>query len=374
MTAFFDLVRVYCTTTGTAAPLTLAGAVTFSGGNKAFRSFSDASVPDGAQISWAIEDLVGGGREAGTGTYSASAGTVTRNTTSSTNGNVALNLSGQAQLYITALAADITNASNFATGTLPTAQLPAGVLLTYSGSSDPTASNDTTQGYSAGALGINTTTGRAFACRSAAAAAAVWEPLGQSDHPGYVANGGNQWYPTHHDAFTAVGNSSNLNQINISAFIIKERLTISALGAHISTAASGGDLQLALYRDGIDSSNTHRPAALIDKTGSLSTTNAGFVSGALGSNQQLEPALYWVAWNADNSTVRINSTGSATTMQSYMIGSATGDNTVSPTALTTHLLVSQTFGTWPSTLAGSTFTESGASSGIIAAFKIASVP
>jgi hypothetical protein len=119
MTVFFDLVRVYCTTLGSAGPLTLGGAVTFTGGAKAFRSFADAGIPDGAALSWAIEDLSLPGREAGTGTYSASAGTLTRNTTSSTNGNSPLNLSGQAQLFVTALAADLTNAGNFSAGTVP---------------------------------------------------------------------------------------------------------------------------------------------------------------------------------------------------------------------------------------------------------------
>ena len=119
MTVFFDLVRVYCTTLGTAGPLALGGAVTFTGGAKAFRSFADAGIPDGAALSWAIEDLSLPGREAGTGTYSASAGTLTRNTMSSTNGNSPLNLSGQAQLYVTALAADLTNAGNFSSGTVP---------------------------------------------------------------------------------------------------------------------------------------------------------------------------------------------------------------------------------------------------------------
>jgi hypothetical protein len=95
---FFDLVRVYCTTFGAGGPPTLGGAVTFGGGAKAVRSFADAGIPDGSPLSWAIEDLGVPGREAGTGTYSAAAGTVTRNTTSSTNGNNPLALSGQAQL------------------------------------------------------------------------------------------------------------------------------------------------------------------------------------------------------------------------------------------------------------------------------------
>lgn len=119
MTVFFDLVRVYCTTLGSAGPLALGGAVTFSGGAKAFRSFADAGIPDGAALSWAIEDLSLPGREAGTGTYSAGAGTVTRNTTSSTNANSPLDLSGQAQLFVTALAADLANAGNFSSGTVP---------------------------------------------------------------------------------------------------------------------------------------------------------------------------------------------------------------------------------------------------------------
>lgn len=121
MTVFFDLVRVYCTTVGSSGPLALGGAVTFSGGAKAFRSFADAGIPDGAVLSWAVEDLSLPGREAGTGIYSASAGTLTRNTTSSTNGNTPLNLSGQAQLYVTALAADLANAGNFSSGTVAVA-------------------------------------------------------------------------------------------------------------------------------------------------------------------------------------------------------------------------------------------------------------
>jgi hypothetical protein len=122
MTVFFDLVRVYCTTVGSGGPLALGGAVTFGGTAKAFRSFADAGIPDGAALSWAIEDLGVPGREAGTGVYSAGAGTLTRNTTSSTSGNNPLALSGQAQLYVTALAADLVNASNVSSGTLAVAR------------------------------------------------------------------------------------------------------------------------------------------------------------------------------------------------------------------------------------------------------------
>lgn len=141
MTAFFDLVRVYCTTLGTGGPLSLGGAVTFSSGAKSFRTFSDAGVADGAKISWAIEDLAAPGREAGTGVYSAGSGTVTRNTGASTNGNAPLSLSGQAQLYITALAADLAPLAN------------ARTLLTAATSFyvNAASGNDSNNGLSSGA-------------------------------------------------------------------------------------------------------------------------------------------------------------------------------------------------------------------------------
>lgn len=55
-------------------------------------------------------------------------------------------------------------------------ELPANMPLTnnYAASADPTVSNDSTQGYTAGSQWINTVDGRAFLALSVAVGAAVW--------------------------------------------------------------------------------------------------------------------------------------------------------------------------------------------------------
>lgn len=113
MSSPYDIVRVYTATVGTGSPLALGAAVT------TFRTPVQAGIADGAQLSYGIEDVAGNGREVGYGTYSAGAQTLTRNCTGSTNSNNPINLSGQAQIYVTALAADLTNAGNLTSGNLP---------------------------------------------------------------------------------------------------------------------------------------------------------------------------------------------------------------------------------------------------------------
>jgi hypothetical protein len=101
MASLYDIVRVYTATAGTAAPIVLGAAV------PTFRTPAQAGIPDGARLSYAIEDIFGGGRETGWGIYAAGAQTLTRNTTSSSNANNPISLSGQAQIYVSALATDL---------------------------------------------------------------------------------------------------------------------------------------------------------------------------------------------------------------------------------------------------------------------------
>ena len=110
-----NLVRVTSTTTGT-------GTITLGSAVAGCLSFADGGVPDGAVVSYGIAD--GSESEVGRGTYSSSGGTLTRDTVlASTNSGNKLVLSGNEQVYITALAEDIANidailpADHSATGT-----------------------------------------------------------------------------------------------------------------------------------------------------------------------------------------------------------------------------------------------------------------
>jgi hypothetical protein len=96
----YDLVRMTTPTTGTGT-LTLGGAVS------SFRSFADASVPDGTTVRYALADhgVSPIAREWGTGVYSLGAQTLTRVLGGSSTGSL-LNLSGSAHVFITAMEED----------------------------------------------------------------------------------------------------------------------------------------------------------------------------------------------------------------------------------------------------------------------------
>jgi hypothetical protein len=93
-----NLVRVTSSTTGT-------GTITLGSAVAGALSFSEASVPVCAVVSYGISD--GSESEVGRGTYASGAGTLTRDTVlASTNEGNKIVLSGNEQVYITALAED----------------------------------------------------------------------------------------------------------------------------------------------------------------------------------------------------------------------------------------------------------------------------
>jgi hypothetical protein len=92
MVKLYNLARMSTATTGT-------GTITLGSAISGFLSFDNAGVQDGDVVSYAIQD--GSNGEVGTGTYTASGTTLTRNVTKSTNSDAAISLSGGAQVIIT---------------------------------------------------------------------------------------------------------------------------------------------------------------------------------------------------------------------------------------------------------------------------------
>lgn len=105
----FNLARMTTATTGTGT-ITLGSAATYAG--VLHLSFADAGVADGDVVYYGISDA--NGTEVGYGTYTASGTTLTRNVIDSTNGGSAINLSGNAQVYIIAPATQFTDPTNVA--------------------------------------------------------------------------------------------------------------------------------------------------------------------------------------------------------------------------------------------------------------------
>lgn len=82
------------------------GTMTLGSADTACLSFSDAGVQDGDQVSYVIED--GSDFELGIGTYTSAGTTLSRDAVfKSSAGGAKLSLSGNAKVFITALAEDI---------------------------------------------------------------------------------------------------------------------------------------------------------------------------------------------------------------------------------------------------------------------------
>jgi hypothetical protein len=235
-----------------------------------------------------------------------------------------------------------------------TAVANAIAAVRYVSSSNPGASNDNTQGYAAGSYGVNSATGRAFVCRSASTNAAIWAPLAPSRYPDPIA--GNWFIPSGCEN-VAAGAAIGISTITtLVPFILHERCTISTLGCKVTVVGST-NTQLGLYNS---SSSTRKPTTLIDHTGAIVNTTRTAISGALGSNQQLEAGLYWFAVQQNDATVAYMAISTTSGFYCQAIGDATLTNLIftGPNGNCTNAIsVSMAYGTWTADITASTFTQ-----------------
>ena len=79
--------------------------ITLGSASPGYQSFTAAGVPNDTDVRYVIED--GTSWEIGSGVYTASGTTLTRSVLESSNSDSALNLSGSATVFVTAVAEDI---------------------------------------------------------------------------------------------------------------------------------------------------------------------------------------------------------------------------------------------------------------------------
>lgn len=103
MSVIANRVKVATSTTGT-------GTITLGAAVDGFQTFADGGISDGEVVSYVIED--GNSWEIGTGTYTSSGTTLSRTVSESSNSDAALNLSGSAVVFVTALASELVLTTN----------------------------------------------------------------------------------------------------------------------------------------------------------------------------------------------------------------------------------------------------------------------
>lgn len=100
MVKLVNRAKMTTNTTGT-------GTITLGTPSTGYQSFAAAGVLDGDEVRYVIED--GTDWEIGSGIYTASSTTLTRIVTESSNSNSALNLSGNAEVFVSAVAKDFSS-------------------------------------------------------------------------------------------------------------------------------------------------------------------------------------------------------------------------------------------------------------------------
>jgi hypothetical protein len=156
------------------------------------------------------------------------------------------------------------------------------------------------------------------------------------------------WYIPYSGALSA-GTALVANRIACLPFSLPAQMTVRTLGARITTASSGGNIQLAVYGN----SGSRPNGAPLATTPSISTTSAGLVAQApTQGNVTLPAGVYWGCVNADSTAGGVATTTTlslSTVLLSVIAGtSAQSDGNDGAANSRPYIYASQTFGVWPS--------------------------
>ena len=181
-------------------------------------------------------------------------------------------------------------------------------------------------------------------------------------HPGYIPG---NWYT---GAAGSLMSSYNIvvGEIYLRPVFIYSALTIAALGVRVQTTFAGGNFQLALY-----SSSGPRPSSLIVATPSVSSAVSGPVSVSLATPVMVEAGWHWTAIAVDNPTATFvaESMNTMMTMPPFY-GSEILGNVINTSGSVSGLHTPGVFGTWPSDINQSIFSDTIDTDSIIVGWQV----
>lgn len=232
----------------------------------------------------------------------------------------------------------------------------------YNATSAPSRTDDSTADFEVGSKWFNRATGIEYICRDAAAGAAVWVRQDNADFFGYVSS--NYYHGV--NAVLSAGAVFSGGTIRLHPIIIKERMTLSELGARVVTSETGKSFQMAIYAS--DPVTKLPTGNALGSTSSLSAGSTGVMTAAIqGGGITINPGMYWVALNSDTTSAVFQAYGTNSTFVASLLGGTATQVSSGSTSSVPYLTFAQTFGTWAD-LTGVTFGRGSSSSAYAAVF------
>jgi hypothetical protein len=148
------------------------------------------------------------------------------------------------------------------------------------------------------------------------------------------------------------GSASTSTQTRMSPVVIADAITISQLGARVTTASAGGNCIFAIYAS---DPTTLLPTGLPlgQSAANVSTGTLANVASTLTANVSLQPGLYWFAAQVDNSTATLQGIAAAFACTAVLVGGAQAQISSGAATTLSYLQYVSTYGTWPDVTAAS---------------------
>jgi len=154
------------------------------------------------------------------------------------------------------------------------------------------------------------------------------------------------------------GNANNVNSIVLYPFVVNRSITVSDLGARVTTAAASAQFQLAIYA----SSSGLPTGTPLGSTGHIDGSVATHASGLVTPFNLTAGQVHWAAFNCNIAITMQHLLGANSYFGSVFGTPNLNEITATATIVATTRTVSQTYGTWPDLTSATTTVNSGSGS------------